>query len=111
MSGPAFEKRLSGQGVSDTLRELALDLRWCFDHSADAVWEWLDRELWEETHNPWIILQTVSRDKLQAVAKNLDFQKLLTRVNRERRVDETSEGWFQTTYPHPSFGGVAYFSM
>ena len=37
--------------------------RWSFNHSADQLWEQLDPELWELTHNPWVLLQTVSRGK------------------------------------------------
>ena len=32
--------------ISDTLTDLALDLRWSFNHSADQLWEQLDPELW-----------------------------------------------------------------
>ncbi len=34
------------------LRELALDLRWTWDHSTDELWTQLDPELWSLTHNP-----------------------------------------------------------
>ena len=47
--------------ISDALTDLALDLRWSFNHSADQLWEQLDPELWELTHNPWVLLQIVSR--------------------------------------------------
>jgi len=46
------------------LMELALDLSWYWDHSADEIWENLDRFLWEETHNPWILMKTVSNTTL-----------------------------------------------
>jgi hypothetical protein len=49
----------------DTLAELALDMRWSWNHCADEVWRQLDCDLWEVTHNPWGVLQTVSRDQLQ----------------------------------------------
>lgn len=40
----------------DTLTELALDLQWSWNHAADALWQQLDAELWERTHNPWVVL-------------------------------------------------------
>jgi starch phosphorylase len=43
----------------DSLTELALDMRWSWNHYGDKLWTKLDPELWERTHNPWIILQTV----------------------------------------------------
>ncbi len=46
----------------EELEELALDLIWSWNKSADAVWKELDPELWQETRNPWVILQTVSRE-------------------------------------------------
>jgi Protein of unknown function (DUF3417) len=36
----------------DTLVDLALDLRWSWSHMEDKLWEPLDPELWELTHNP-----------------------------------------------------------
>ena len=50
---------------ADLLLELALDLRWSWNHAADVLWQRLDPELWESTRNPWVILQTVSRDRRQ----------------------------------------------
>jgi len=81
--------------ISDALTDLALDLRWSFNHSADQLWEQLDPELWELTHNPWVLLQTVSREKLQSVTSDPRFQKLLADVHREKTLAEESEAWFQ----------------
>ena len=52
----------------DSLAELALDMRWSWNHAADEVWRQLDPALWELTYNPWAVLQTVSRDQLQSVS-------------------------------------------
>ena len=49
----------------DSLAELALDMRWSWNHATDVVWRQLDPELWEVTHNPWVVLQTVSRDRIE----------------------------------------------
>jgi starch phosphorylase len=46
----------------DSLSELALDMHWSWNHATDEVWRQLDPELWGITHNPWVVLQTVSRD-------------------------------------------------
>ena len=51
----------------DSLAELALDMRWSWNHATDEVWRQLDPALWEFTQNPWVVLQTVSRDKLERV--------------------------------------------
>ena len=36
----------------DSLAELALNLRWSWNHATDEVWRQLDPELWEITQNP-----------------------------------------------------------
>src|SRR5579875_3315507 len=84
---------LSEQSISEALRELALDLRSSFHHSADRLFEWLDPELWESTHNPWIVLRTVSRERLQNVTHDPEFQALLTEVHRSRRDLERMNGF------------------
>ena len=53
------------EGV-DSLAELALDMRWSWNHAADDVWRQLDPALWELTHHPSVVLQTVSRDQLKS---------------------------------------------
>ena len=111
MSSPALGSRPSDISVHEALTELALDLRWSFNHSADHLWERLDPDLWDLTHNPWIILQTVSQEKLQSVAADPDFQTLVADLHREKQDAERAEGWFQKTYPHSALTGVAYFSM
>ena len=57
----------------DSLAELALDMRWSWNHTTDEVWQQLDPALWEFTQNPWVVLQTVSRDKLQCVLAEAAF--------------------------------------
>src|SRR5579864_5432617 len=110
MSSPAHRTRTSAT-ISDVLTELALDLRWSFNHSADQLWERLDPELWDLTHNPWVVLQTVSQERLQTVTTEPEFQRLLTEVNRERQAAERPEGWFQQAHPRSGLTCVAYFSM
>ena len=50
----------------DALVELALNLHWSWNHAADELWEGLDKDLWAATQNPWVILRTVSREKIKA---------------------------------------------
>src|SRR6202167_641578 len=111
MSTAASSGRPSATAVPDALTDLALDLRWSFNHSADQLWERLDAELWELTHNPWVVLQTVSRERLQSVTADASFQKLLANLQEQNRIAEESEGWFQKTHPGSGLSTVAYFSM
>ena len=59
----------------DSLAEIALDMRWSWNHSADKIWQLLDPVLWDLTHNPWVVLQTVSRDQLRSVLSRSAFRK------------------------------------
>ncbi|MGA2416493.1 MAG: DUF3417 domain-containing protein [Candidatus Sulfotelmatobacter sp.] len=59
----------------DSLAELALDLRWSWNRAADRVWMTLDPTLWELTQNPWVVLQTVSRNQIERVLANPAFRK------------------------------------
>jgi Protein of unknown function (DUF3417) len=48
------------------------------------VWRQLDPVLWELTHNPWVVLQTVSREKLQRVlADRATVRALAGHVSRK----------------------------
>ncbi len=95
----------------DFLAELALDLRWSWNHAADEVWQQLDQELWDLTHNPWIVLQTVSRDRLKILLADPSFHGKVDGLVRLKRKDAKAAGWFQKKHPGSSLGAVAYFSM
>ncbi len=111
MSSAAYVDHPLDTTISDALTDLALDLRWSFNHSADQLWEQLDPELWELTHNPWVLLQTVSREKLQSITAEPSFQKLLADLHEEKMLAEESEAWFQKAYPRSGISTIAYFSM
>ncbi len=111
MRNSTIDDRTLDAAISDALTELALDLRWSFNHSADRLWKQLDHELWDLTHNPWVLLQTVSREKLQTITSDPGFQGILADLHREKALIEKSESWFQTAHPHSGVSTVAYFSM
>ena len=45
----------------------------------------LDPELWEATQNPWVILRTVSRDKIKAALAQPEFRQRLDDLLRQNR--------------------------
>ena len=59
------------------LAELALDLRWPWHHGTDRIWQQLDPTLWELTHNPWVVLQTVARAVRRTLRCFVDWGTLL----------------------------------
>src|SRR6202044_225037 len=111
MSGSTMDDRPLDKSISDALADLALDLRWSFNHSADQLWAQLDPELWDLTHNPWVLLQTISRERLQRVTSEPEFQRLLAELHREKALADKSEAWFQQAHPHSGISTIAYFSM
>ena len=98
------------QGL-DALTELAMDLRWTWNHSMDELWRRLDPALWALTYHPSVVLQTVSREKLASALANPDFCRLLDRLVQEKRRAETAPRWFQQKYPQAPLTCVAYFCM
>jgi starch phosphorylase len=95
----------------DALNELALNLHWSWSHRADALWEALDNYLWETTQNPWVILQTVSEDKVKTLLATPDFQELLSSLLQHKRKFFSADAWFQKTHPKAALSAIAYFSM
>jgi glycogen phosphorylase len=95
----------------DSLAELALDLRWSWNHAADEVWRELDPDLFELTHNPWVVLQTVSRDRIEKLCADPAFCRRVEELLRARRDVAATPAWFQQTHPEAPLGAVAYFSM
>ena len=95
----------------DSLAELALDLRWSWNHATDGVWRTLDPILWELTQNPWVVLQTVSRDQLERVLADPVFRKIVDDHLCAKRLAAKSPAWFQQKHAQTSLSCVAYFSM
>ena len=95
----------------DSLAELALDMRSSWNHATDQVWRQLDPVLWALTQNPWVVLQTVSRKKLQRVLIDPAFRKSVDDLVQNRRDAAGAPAWFQQTWPQSQLSCVAYFSM
>jgi len=92
------------------LAELALDLRWSWNHAADRLWKYIDPELWSMTSNPWLMLQTVKTNRLKALAADATFRGLMDKLVAEHHEAIGEKAWFQQTYPESTLK-VAYFSM
>ena len=95
----------------DSLAELALDLRWSWNHATDDVWRKLDPRLWEITHNPWVVLQTVSRDQIERVLADPVFRDRVNDLIDARRRATEAPAWFQRNHREVPPICVAYFCM
>jgi len=95
----------------DALAELALDMRWSWNHGTDEVWRQLDPALWETTHNPWVVLQTVSRDRIERVLADPVFRRQVDGLIDAIRRAAAAPAWFQRTHSDAPLTCAAYFSM
>jgi starch phosphorylase len=98
-------------GGFDSLAKLALDMRWSWNHVTDEVWRQLGGKLWESTHNPWVVLQTVSRERVKNMLADKVFRKKVDKLIGLRNRESAEPAWFQKNYPNTPLTCVAYFSM
>lgn len=105
-----FTCRLLPEELS-SLADLALDVRWIWNHSSDRLWRTLDPETWEQTRNPWWMLQSISNERLQQLIGNPESRKELKRRTRSHLDYMNQPGWYRETYPAEALNTVAYFSM
>ncbi len=95
----------------DSLVELALDLRSSWNHATDEIWRELDSELWDITQNAWVVLQTVSQDKIARILRDTNFRKKVDELVQVRRLAAENPAWFQKTHASSALNCAAYFSM
>ncbi len=92
------------------LAELALDLRWNANHAADKLWQYIDPELWAAARDPWMMLESITDERLDELVHDMEFLSSLAKQMdiRERYLQQ--QGWFPQHYDS-QLNGVAYFSM
>ena len=110
MSNPSYSEFSSETRASDALTQLALDLYWTWNHSADEVWKRLDPELWELTGNPWLILQAVSQRKLDEITDSA-FRGRVEELRDEVKRKQGGTAWFESAHSGSPLRTAAYFSM
>lgn len=106
---PEIHKRYK-EGFN-ALKELALDLHWTWSHVTDSIWRILDQDLWESTYNPWVVLQTVSQDRLLEAFSDPQFSQVVDAHLQHKRFRDQSSTWFEKTNPQCPLSTIAYFSM
>ena len=92
----------------EALADLALDLRWTVRQTTDRIWETLDAEAWEKTKNPFLILQNVSRARLDEAASD---ENLLKEILQWQRTKERLLERSKIYAGQHGLTGLAYFSM
>ena len=95
----------------DLLKELAMDLHWAWSHATDKVWRLLDPVLWELTHNPFAVLQTVSKKRISEVMQDGLIRDLILDLVKAKHQRAISPAWFQHHHAQKNITHIAYFSM
>jgi starch phosphorylase len=111
MTAFAYQEPFADAEGMERLQQLALDLFWSWNHSADELWGQIDAELWSLTHNPWVVLQTVSRKKLAQLLSDPAFRQRIDELMERRRRQLDVPAWFQQAHAGADLGVVAYFSL
>lgn len=96
----------------ESLRDLAYNLRWSWNHNTIALFRRLDRDLWEESfHNPVLMLGMIEQEKLEAAAADEGFLAQLKRaVDDQQQYLNAQSTWFTRTFGHEDKPQIAYFS-
>ena len=111
VSHPLYGRLSPSVDGFDSLVELALDMRWTWNHATDEVWRRLDPALWDQTHHPCDVLQTVSREKIRRALADPAFRKKIEDLARSKKQAEEAPAWFQKNHPRAPLTCAAYFSM
>lgn len=104
-------ENLNGDSILPALTEMALDLRWSWNHYSDDLWGDLNPQLWKLTQNPWVVLQTTSRKRIDEACANPAFQQRVGELIQRKRTADAGKTWFQTAHGGAPLSRVVYFSM
>lgn len=94
-----------------TLRELAFDqsIRWSSQN--DDIWQLIDAELWDLTHNPCLVLSTVPDSTLDRLLEETDFRQRVEAMVAAQQDAFAQPSWFAGRPHGGALSQVAYFSM
>ncbi len=95
----------------DLLTELALNLHWSWNHTTDYIWQTLNPTVWDITHNPWAVLQTISPSGFELAMNNDEFKTSIHNLLKIKNASKSHAIWFEQKHHSPALTCVAYFSM
>ncbi len=93
------------------LFKLALDLRWTWHHGTDELWRALDAEIWDNTRNAWLVLNSVSGDRLEELADDPVFQERYYAQMSAHLEFTQADTWYSSDCPCDLGQGAAFFCM
>jgi len=106
----AYTPRYLPESLSG-LFQLALDLRWSWHHGTDELWRALDAEIWDTTRNAWLVLNSVSGDRLEELASDPEFQNSYNGHISAYQEFIEADTWYSSDCPGDLGEGIAYFCM
>jgi starch phosphorylase len=90
---------------------LALDLRWTWHHGTDELWRALDAEIWDATRNAWLVLNSVSGERLEELADDPEFQERYNAQLSAHSEFINADTWYSANCPGDLGEGAAFFCM
>ncbi len=91
--------------------DFVTDLRWTWSHAGDWLWQTIDKAVWDQTDNPYVVLQNLSQKRLQELANNTEFMQKLKELAAARHEYCSRDAWYQINHKDTALRGVAYLSM
>ncbi len=87
------------------LQKLSKNLWWSWNYEAHELFEMIDPKLWEEvSHNPIVLLESITLERFRELEKNQDFIQKLERVN-------TTFDVYMSSKHNNGDKQIGYFSM
>src|SRR3954452_9581305 len=102
ISDPLYELVAKGVEGADSLVELALDMRWSWNHATDDLWEQLESGLWNITQSPWAVLRNASAENFENALRDLGFRNNIRKVLEQSRQAKQDPDLFLRVHPNPS---------
>src|ERR1700684_3149572 len=106
MGNPKYTNLPAEASDEDSLAQIALDVSLSWNDAAATLWERLNPELWELTQNPWVVLQTVSGERLKEITSDRAFQTTLDELAKTRTAEAESPRWFQQSHPNAQLSAI-----
>ena len=93
------------------LGELAMNLRWSWDHDTIGLFRRMDRDAWEKSgHNPRLMLGTMDQVRLEELEADEAFLAHMRRVHTSLQEYLQMPGWCARRHPEAAAIRIAYFS-
>ena len=72
-------------GGFEALKELALDLRWSWNHGTDEIWRNIDSALWDRTRHPYTVLLAAPKEEIERRWADPAFQAKVNALVKTKR--------------------------